>query len=127
MEISGLRFLADESCDFAVVRALRGAGHDVHAVSEEMSRSVDEAVIAQAAADQRILLTEDKDFGWLVFVTQAEAAGVILIRYPGNARQDLVRAILRLVEEQGALLHTAFVVVQPGHIRISPRQSPDTT
>ncbi|CAG0937031.1 hypothetical protein TFLX_05935 [Thermoflexales bacterium] len=29
-----LRFLADESCDFAVVRALRAAGFDVLAVSE---------------------------------------------------------------------------------------------
>ena len=27
-----LRFLADESCDFAVVRALRSAGYDVFAV-----------------------------------------------------------------------------------------------
>ena len=27
-------FLADESCDFAVVRALRGAGHDVLAVAD---------------------------------------------------------------------------------------------
>jgi len=26
--------LADESCDFAVVRALREAGHDVRAVAE---------------------------------------------------------------------------------------------
>jgi hypothetical protein len=29
-----MRFLADESCDFAVVRALRAAGHDVVAVAE---------------------------------------------------------------------------------------------
>jgi len=29
-----LRFLADESCDFAVVRALREDGFDVVAVSE---------------------------------------------------------------------------------------------
>ncbi|MBC7294098.1 MAG: hypothetical protein H5T84_08390 [Thermoleophilia bacterium] len=35
--MSGLRFLADESCDFALVRALRGEGHDVLAVVE-MSR-----------------------------------------------------------------------------------------
>jgi len=63
MDAPSLRFLADESCDFAVVRALRDAGHDVYAVSEEMSRSIDETLIAQSAADQRILLTEDKDFG----------------------------------------------------------------
>jgi hypothetical protein len=29
-----MHFLADESCDFAVVRALRAAGHDVKAVAE---------------------------------------------------------------------------------------------
>jgi hypothetical protein len=29
-----VRFLADESCDFAVVTALRASGHDVSAVVE---------------------------------------------------------------------------------------------
>jgi hypothetical protein len=29
-----MRFLADESCDFRVVRALRDAGHDLIAVAE---------------------------------------------------------------------------------------------
>jgi hypothetical protein len=29
-----MRLLADESCDFAVVRALRAAGHDVRAVAD---------------------------------------------------------------------------------------------
>jgi len=29
-----MRFLADESCDFRVVRALRAAGHDVMAIAE---------------------------------------------------------------------------------------------
>jgi hypothetical protein len=32
-----MRFLADESCDFAVVRALRAAGHDVTAVAQDDS------------------------------------------------------------------------------------------
>ena len=63
-----MRFLADESCDFAVVRALRAAGHEVRALTEETSRTDDREVIALAAQEQRILLTEDKDFGWLAFV-----------------------------------------------------------
>jgi hypothetical protein len=41
MSSLALRFLADESCDFALVRALRADGHDVSAVSEAMSRSDD--------------------------------------------------------------------------------------
>jgi hypothetical protein len=41
MNVPALRFLADESCDFAVVRALRAEGYDVLAVSEVMRRSDD--------------------------------------------------------------------------------------
>ncbi|MEK9165222.1 MAG: DUF5615 family PIN-like protein [Chloroflexota bacterium] len=75
-----LRFLADESCDFGVVRALREAGYDVLAVSEVTQRSVDRELIEQAGRETRILLAEDKDFGWLVFVSHVESPGVILIR-----------------------------------------------
>ena len=53
-----LRFLADESCDFAVVRALRAADHDVVAVSKTAPGATDETVIALALDERRILLTE---------------------------------------------------------------------
>ena len=116
---TSLRFLADESCDFAVVRALRAEGYDVLAVSEVMTRSNDRALIQQANHEKRILLTEDKDFGWLVFVSHDESAGVILIRFPGNARHAMTRAVVQVVHEQGEKLLNAFVVVQPGHTRIN--------
>ncbi len=118
MSTSALRFLADESCDFAVVRALRAEGYDVFAVSEVMRRSDDRELIEQAYREKRILLTEDKDFGWLVFVSHADSAGVILIHFPGNLRQTLAQTVVQCVQEQGEQLFDAFVVVQPGHIRI---------
>jgi hypothetical protein len=43
-----VRFLADENLDFAVVRSLRSAGHDVRALAEETSRTVDAEVVALA-------------------------------------------------------------------------------
>ena len=116
---SALRFLADESCDFAVVRTLRAAGYDVQAVSESMTRSIDRDLIEWAGRERRILLTEDKDFGWLVFASHVESPGVILLRFPGNARQTLARTVVRLVQEQGEALIGAFVVVEPGRVRIS--------
>jgi predicted nuclease of predicted toxin-antitoxin system len=103
------------------VQALRSLGYDVLAVSEVMHRSDDRELIEHAHREQRILLTEDKDFGRLVYASHAESAGVILIRFPGNVRQTLVKAVSRLVEEQGERLSRAFVVVQPGHVRISYR------
>lgn len=124
MSTSALRFLADESCDFAVVRALRAEGYDVVAVSEVTRRSDDSELIAQAAQEQRILLTEDKDFGWLVFVSHADSPGVISIRFPGNARQALAQTVRQVVAEHGEALTGCFAVVQPGHIRISRKPSP---
>jgi predicted nuclease of predicted toxin-antitoxin system len=118
------RFLADESCDFAVVRALRAEGHDVVAVAEYTARSVDSELIEQAHSDRRILLTEDNDFGWLVFVSQSEMAGVVLIRFPGNARRTLAETVTKLVQEHGDELADAFVVVQPGYIRLHRRSDP---
>lgn len=119
MSSTTLRFLADENCDFAVVRALRAEGYDVSAVSEGERRSDDRAVIEQAHREKRILLTEDKDFGQLVFASHVDSAGVILIRFPSSARQTLAQTVSQIVREQGERLLNTFIVVQPGYTRIS--------
>jgi predicted nuclease of predicted toxin-antitoxin system len=114
-----MRFLADECCDFAAVRSLRANGHDVLAVNEFQSRSMDHQVMELALAENRILLTEDKDFGWLVFAACVDSPGVILIRFPASARGLLAGAVLALVQEYSSQLAGAFVVLQPGVARIS--------
>ncbi len=120
--MSELRFMADESCDFAVVRTLRDSGYDVLAVSEYMQRSVDRDLIEQAHQEDRILITEDKDFGWLVFASHSASAGVILIRFPGNKRSTLAQSVLQLVQQYASELKDAFVVVQPGQVRFSRKE-----
>ncbi len=122
--LSAIRFLADESCDFAVVRALRAEGYDVLAVSEVMQRSDDRDLIEWAQREKRVLLTEDKDFGWLVYVSHVDSAGVILIRFPGDARATMVQTVRRIIQQEGHQLPHAFVVVQPGHVRINRSPMP---
>jgi predicted nuclease of predicted toxin-antitoxin system len=119
-----MRFLADESCDFAAVRALRAAGHDVLAVAELAPRAPDTEVIRLAVREQRILLTEDKDFGQLVFAQGAHTRGVLYLRFPASARSQIPEVVVRLVEQQRERLHQAFVVVQPGRIRITRPPAP---
>jgi Domain of unknown function (DUF5615) len=114
-----VRFLADESCDFVVVRALRVAGHDVAAIAEISPRATDEVVLELAIRESRILLTEDKDFGQLLHANKAAAGGVFLLRFPARARADLPGAVLKLVAERGEGLSGHFVVLQPGRVRIS--------
>lgn len=116
-----MRFLADECCDFAVVRALRRAGHDVRALAEETTRTDDITVIAEATREHRILITEDKDFGWIVFVAGASSPGVILVRFPANTRGTLEAEIVALVDRHGSELPERFTVLQPGVARITRR------
>ncbi len=113
-----MRFLADESCDFTFVRILRSAGHDVLAVAESAAGAADNKVIALAHSQRRILITEDKDFGQLVFAAAASTSGVIYVRYPMRYRSTLGVDLLRLVEERGEALTGAFAVVEPGRTRI---------
>ena len=114
-----MRFLADESCDFAVVRALRELGYDVTAVSEISPRADDVEVIKLAVRDGRVLLTEDKDFGQLVHAYGHKTGGVVLFRYPAIARKKLADDGVRLVKMHGKKLAGCFVVIQPGRVCFS--------
>ena len=113
-----MRFLADESCDFAVVRASRAAGYDVATVSDLTPGAEDHIVAALAASESRVLLTEDKDFGQLAHATGHSTSGVVLIRYPARARSALAAAIVAVVAEFGDRLIGSFVVVEPGRARL---------
>jgi len=62
-----VRWLADECIAAPLVAALRDAGHDASYVAEFAAGLSDADVIAMASAEGRVLLTEDKDFGDLVF------------------------------------------------------------
>ena len=114
-----MRFLADESCAFAVVRALRAAGFDVLCISESTPRAGDSEVIGLALREESILLTEDKDFGRLVYSHGQETLGVIFLRFPTFARRQISKDVVNLVKQQGEKLAGSFITVQPGRIRIS--------
>jgi predicted nuclease of predicted toxin-antitoxin system len=112
-----MRFLADESCDFRVVRALRAAGHDVTAVIEACPAAEDEVIAAAAIREHRALLTEDRDFGRLTYAA-ARPATVILLRFPSSARTALPATVVDFIADHGTELDGRFVVIEPGRIRI---------
>ena len=113
-----MRFLADESCDFAVVRALRDAGFDVAAVGDVAPGAEDHIVTDRAVREDRMLLTEDKDFGQFVFAEGTATGGVLLLRFPATARTAMAQSVVDLVTQHGERLVGRFVVLQPGRVRI---------
>jgi predicted nuclease of predicted toxin-antitoxin system len=114
-----VRFLADENCDYEVIKALQREGHDVRSVSDISPRAEDAEVITLAIREKRILLTEDKDFGQLVYSHREEGFGVIFLRYPSPVRRQIAKDVIQLTKQHGEKLFGCFVTVQPGRIRIS--------
>lgn len=72
-----MRFIVDESPGVAVARYLQSTGHDVLYVGDIMPQADDDDILELALAERRILITNDKDFGELVFRGGFEHSGVL--------------------------------------------------
>jgi len=116
-----VKFLADESCAGPVIFALREAGHDVLAIAEVGKGAADEQVMERALSERRVLITEDRDFGELVYARRRGSAGVILVKFHSRARRAKPAAVVEAVGKLGARLQDGFAVVEPGRVRIARR------
>ncbi len=113
-----MRFLADECCDTALVETLRNDGHDVIYVLESFRGASDDDILARALADDRLLLTEDKDFGELIYRLRKPAYGVILLRFNVANRTLKTPRLRHLLAQTARRLPGSFVVLEVDKIRI---------
>ena len=76
-----MRFVVDESADARLAMHLRRLGHDATLVAQDYRPGLpDQEVLAIAHREGRILITDDRDFGELVFRHRQAHAGVIYFR-----------------------------------------------
>lgn len=115
-----MRFIVDESAGASVASYLRRAGHDVLAVAEIMSQADDEDVLSKAMDEGRILVTNDKGFGELVFRDRKEHSGVVLLRLEDESPANRVRVVQSVVEQHADRLSGRFTVATERGVRIRP-------
>ena len=93
-----MQFLADENFPRAAVIALRERGYDVVWIRTEYPGIPDTEVLSLAQVENRILLTFDKDFGELAFVTLLPAnSGIILFRLQAASSEILAQKIIATI------------------------------
>src|SRR5262245_18271172 len=108
-----MRFLLDESADVRVASVLSSLGHDVKVVAWDYPQALsDHQVRALAQQEQRIQLTNDKDFGELIFVHGQPFFGVILFRLGSLELAPLVSRLSYVLEHHSDELQQ-FLVVTP--------------
>lgn len=112
-----MKFLADEGVDKPIVDLLRISGFDVHYILET-NHGADDLVLEIANLEARILLTQDKDFGELIYRLQRTHFGIVLIRLGNQSPVEKAAFINYLIIQYTNRLENAFTVIQPNAIRI---------
>jgi predicted nuclease of predicted toxin-antitoxin system len=112
-----VRWLADECVAAPLVGFLRNAGHDVAYVAEAAAGLSDADVINLASREMRLLLTEDKDFGDLVFRRERTVPGVVLLRIGRENRALKAIRLLAAIERYGEGLFGRYTVIEAVRFR----------
>jgi len=113
-----LKFLVDESTGIKIFNALKEKSYDVKYVSFIIPQASDEEVLNFAEKENRILITDDKDFGELIFRLMKPTSGVILMRLKIDLAEYRIKYLLNLLENFGEKLKDNFVVLTEDQARI---------
>lgn len=115
-----MKFLADECCNAGLVASLRNYGHDVFYIKEENPGSNDDEVLSIAYNEDRILITEDTDFGELVYRLKKPSKGIILIRIDIKDRHIKWERLRKLIDNYPDRLKGRFIVIDTQKFRFRP-------
>lgn len=98
---------------------IEAAGHDVVWAGSWEDDPGDVEVLARAQAEQRVLVTLDKDFGELVIVRGRLHCGIVrLVNF--SATQQAVACLKVLAAHGKQLVSGAIVTAEPGRLRVRP-------
>jgi predicted nuclease of predicted toxin-antitoxin system len=112
-----LKFLADESFSFGIISVLRKKGYDIKWIGEVAAGVSDRIVYKIAQEEDRVILTEDKDFGELAVRYRLKTSGVVLLRINSKEKELRQRRVFELFERFPGKLEGHLIVVDSEKFR----------
>ncbi len=112
-----MRFLVDECTGPLTAEWLSSAGHDVISAYHQARGTVDDDLLTLAVTEERIVITNDEDFGEMIFREQRCHKGVIFLRLRDERPQNKICVIDKLLSRYGDQLVDQFVVVSETQVR----------
>jgi len=113
-----MRLLADENIEAEIILALRHDGFDVTSVREISPGIDDESVLKLANEVEAVLITNDKDFGELVYRDRLWARGIILLRFETLVMPIRIERIKEVLKDRIGDLENSFTTISDGAVRI---------
>ncbi len=111
MKLAEFQLLTDENIDWELLAFLRERGFDVFDIKEEeLFRIKDAAILDLSLQTNRVVISQDSDFGTLIFRDNQPFFGVIYLR-PGHESPEVHVQTMRAVLESNLEFSTPFVLV----------------
>jgi len=114
-----MRFVVDECTGPLLADWLRKEGHDVLSIFDQARGISDDAVIRLAVSEKRILITNDKDFGEMIFRRNIAHCGIILLRLNDERSEVKINVMGQFLKLYSSILQDAFIVVTEDQVRIA--------
>lgn len=114
-----MKFLVDESVEFPIVTFLRKNKFDTSSIAEWNAGLGDAEILALAVIEKRIIITNDKDFGELIFKYKLPHKGVVLIRAAEESSGSKTAILKSLLKKYAQKLPNRFVVVTDKKVRFA--------
>lgn len=112
-----MKFLADENIPRKVVDLISEQWHDIQWIKTFFPKSSDDRILSLAEADERIILTFDRDFGQLVYEKKLlTKQGIIYFRLNGLSPSKMAEAVIEVLNSK-MIFSGYFTVVTKTRIR----------
>ena len=116
-----MRFLVDECTGSGVAQWLREREHDVFSVYDDGGGMRDDAILRMANSERRIIVTNDRDFGEMIFREGRPHCGVIFLRVRDERTKSKIAVLEGLLQDYSIRLQGEFVVASENQIRWARR------
>lgn len=111
MSLHEFHLLTDENIDVEVLSYLREQGFDVFDIKEELLFGLsDKEILNFAYASNRVVISQDSDFGTLVYRDKEPFIGIIYLR-PGHEKQEVHVQTVKYLLSNNPKVEAPFVIV----------------
>jgi predicted nuclease of predicted toxin-antitoxin system len=111
MELTDFKFITDENIQTKVIDYLTILGLDIFDIKQmRLQGTSDHKILDLAVHENRIIITQDSDFGTDFFTSGIQATGIIYIR-PGHVNSSEVIKILDAILNEKIDIEIPFIIV----------------
>ena len=118
MNVSELKFLVDVGVGRKVEEYLLEKGYDTKAVRSIDQRMPDHEIIRLATSERRMVITMDKDFGELVYHSELNHCGILLLRLEDATGVEKQLVLSEILAKYSDKMENHFCVYQNKKFRI---------